>query len=75
MPFRQEPPRLGNQYETDRALRSYLKRALPQDVLEEIEPELLELGELGGRRALPHAARGPSERAAPDAVGRVGRAG
>lgn len=48
MPFRQEPPRLGNQYETDRALRSYLRRALPQDVLEEIEPELLELGELAG---------------------------
>ncbi|HEX7318305.1 MAG TPA: acyl-CoA dehydrogenase family protein [Pyrinomonadaceae bacterium] len=48
MPFRQEPPRLGNQYETDRALRSYLKRALPPDVLEEVEPELLHLGELAG---------------------------
>lgn len=48
MPFRQEPPRLGNQYEADRALRSYLKRALPQDVLAEIEPELFELGELAG---------------------------
>ena len=48
MPFRQEPPRLGNQYETDRALRSYLKRALPSEMLEEVEPELLELGELAG---------------------------
>jgi alkylation response protein AidB-like acyl-CoA dehydrogenase len=48
MPFRQEPPRLGNQYETDRALRSYLKRALPPEVLAEVEPELLELGELAG---------------------------
>lgn len=48
MPFRQEPPQLGNQYESDRALRSYLRRALPHDVLEEIEPELLELGELAG---------------------------
>ena len=48
MPFRQEPPRLGNQYETDRALRSYLKRALPPEVLQEIEPELLHLGELAG---------------------------
>ncbi|MBV9925166.1 MAG: acyl-CoA dehydrogenase family protein [Acidobacteria bacterium] len=48
MPFRQEPPRLGNQYETDRALRSYLRRALPPEVLEEVEPELLDLGELAG---------------------------
>lgn len=48
MPFRQEPPQLGNQYETDRALRSYLKRALPPEVFEEVEPELLELGELAG---------------------------
>ncbi|MFL6333893.1 MAG: acyl-CoA dehydrogenase family protein [Pyrinomonadaceae bacterium] len=48
MPFRQEPPRLGNQYETDPALRSYLKRVLPPDVLAEVEPELLEMGELAG---------------------------
>lgn len=48
MPFRQEPPRLGNQYETDRALRSYLKRALPPEVFKEVEPELFELGELAG---------------------------
>src|SRR5215208_5763503 len=48
MTFRQEPPRLGNQYETDRALRSYLRRALPPEVLSEIEPGLTELGELAG---------------------------
>src|SRR5215216_2001614 len=48
MTFRQEPPQLGNQYETDRALRSYLKRALPPEVLAEVEPELSELGELAG---------------------------
>src|SRR5829696_3701329 len=48
MPFRQEPPRLGNQYEDDRALRSYLKRTLPPDVLREVEPSLSELGELAG---------------------------
>ena len=48
MSFRQEPPQLGNQYETDRALRSYLRRALPPEVLEEVEPELLDLGELSG---------------------------
>ncbi|MET0623759.1 MAG: acyl-CoA dehydrogenase family protein [Pyrinomonadaceae bacterium] len=48
MPFRQEPPRLGNQYEDDRALRSYLKRALPPEVLREVEPALAEMGELSG---------------------------
>lgn len=48
MPFRQEPPQLGNQYEDDRALRSYLKRALPPEVLREVEPALAEMGELAG---------------------------
>jgi alkylation response protein AidB-like acyl-CoA dehydrogenase len=48
MPFRQEPPRLGNQYEDDRALRSYLKRQLPPEVLRDVEPSLAELGELAG---------------------------
>jgi acyl-CoA dehydrogenase len=48
MPFRQEPPRLGNQYEDDRALRSYLKRQLPPEVLREVEPSLAEMGELAG---------------------------
>src|SRR5215207_5076597 len=48
MTFRQEPPRLGNQYETDRALRSYLRRALPPEVFEEVDPELFDLGELAG---------------------------
>ena len=48
MPFRQEPPRLDNQYEEDRALRSYLKRSLPPDVLEEVEPALAGMGELAG---------------------------
>ena len=48
MPFRQEPPRLGNQYEDDRALRSYLKRVLPPEVLREVEPSLVEMGELAG---------------------------
>jgi acyl-CoA dehydrogenase len=48
MPFRQEPPALGNQYADDRALRSYLRRALPAEVLEEIEPSLEDLGRLAG---------------------------
>ncbi len=48
MPFFQSPPTLGNQYSADRALRSYLARSLPPDVLRTVEPELLEMGELSG---------------------------
>ena len=44
MPFVQSPPRLGNQYTSDRALRSYLSRALSPDVLAEIEPALSAMG-------------------------------
>jgi acyl-CoA dehydrogenase len=43
-PFNQPPPSLGNAYETDTSLRSYLRRALPSDVLAAIEPELREMG-------------------------------
>jgi len=48
MPFVQSPPELGNQYTSDRALRSYLARALPADVRAGIEPELTAMGELAG---------------------------
>jgi len=48
MAFFQEPPTLGNLYTTDRALRSYLARALPADVMRAVEPELAEMGELSG---------------------------
>ncbi len=48
MPFHQTPPTLGNQYEDDRVLRSYLKRTLPPEMLQEIEPPLRELGALAG---------------------------
>ena len=48
MSFRQTPPALGNQYEDDRVLRSYLTRALPPEMLREIEPALAELGRLAG---------------------------
>ncbi|MFO0593193.1 MAG: acyl-CoA dehydrogenase family protein [Polyangiaceae bacterium] len=37
-------PRLQNTYEADEALRSYLTRALPAEVLAEIEPGLRSLG-------------------------------
>jgi alkylation response protein AidB-like acyl-CoA dehydrogenase len=48
MPFEQTPPKLGNQYEDDRVLRSYLARVLPDDMLREIEGPLAELGQLAG---------------------------
>jgi acyl-CoA dehydrogenase len=48
MTFVQAPPGLGNQYEDDRVLRSYLARVLPADVFSEIEPSLMEMGRLAG---------------------------
>jgi acyl-CoA dehydrogenase len=47
-PFNQPPPALGNQYEDDRVLRSYLRRVLPEDVQCAVEPSLVELGRLAG---------------------------
>jgi alkylation response protein AidB-like acyl-CoA dehydrogenase len=47
-PFQQAPPALDNQYESDRVLRSYLKRVLPAEILKEIEPSLVEMGRLAG---------------------------
>ncbi len=46
--FNQPPPQLGNQFEQDRVLRSYLRRTLPADMLAAITPTLQELGELAG---------------------------
>jgi alkylation response protein AidB-like acyl-CoA dehydrogenase len=43
--FHQEGPRLGNQYETDLLLRSYLRWRLPSPMLARIEPGLHHLGE------------------------------
>jgi len=48
MPFQQTPPKLGNQYEDDRVLRSYLTRVLPPEMLREIEGSLSEMGRLAG---------------------------
>ncbi|WNG27334.1 acyl-CoA dehydrogenase [Cystobacter fuscus] len=48
MSFFQEPPRLGNQYDEDVLLRSYLERVLPPDLKASLEDEFRELGELSG---------------------------
>ncbi|HET7565301.1 MAG TPA: acyl-CoA dehydrogenase family protein [Gemmatimonadaceae bacterium] len=42
--FFQSGPELGNQYLDDALLRAYLRRALPADVLAELEPEFERLG-------------------------------
>ena len=42
--FFQQAPQLGNQYESDDLLRSYLRRRLPASTLAEVEPELQRLG-------------------------------
>lgn len=48
MTFQQVPPTLGNQYNDDRVLRSYLARVLPVDVLRDVEESLTEMGRLAG---------------------------
>ena len=42
--FFQEPPRLGNQYDDDRVLRSFLRHYLAPQALAEAEPALRRLG-------------------------------
>lgn len=46
MPFFQDPPELDNQYRSDAVLRSHLARTLPADVLEAVEPELDDMGDV-----------------------------
>lgn len=43
--FFQTPPSLGNQYDEDRVLRSYLEWKLPNDILLTIQPELQSMGQ------------------------------
>jgi len=42
--FTQHPPKLGNQYDDDAVLRSYLRWRLPQDVHAALEPDWHRLG-------------------------------
>ncbi len=44
----QHPPDLGNQYDDDPTLRSYLAKVLPLEVINDIEPSLHEMGRLAG---------------------------
>ena len=47
-PFNQTPPALGNQFEDDRVLRSYLRRVLPPEIATAVTPSLQTMGELAG---------------------------
>src|SRR5262245_25760241 len=58
MDFFQDPPRLGNQYDGDLLLRSWLERTLPEPVRRAIEPELREMGELAATTLLELSTRG-----------------
>jgi acyl-CoA dehydrogenase len=46
--FIQSPPTLGNQFLDDSFLRDLLRRTIPADALRDIEPDLEEMGALGG---------------------------
>ena len=60
--FFQEPPRLGNRYDDDRVLRSFLRRYLTPHVLAGVEPGLRRLG---GRAAGEMIERAPEAEGAP----------
>lgn len=49
MSFFQDPPRLGNQYDDDALLQSYLARQLPEELQRSLTEDLRELGELSGK--------------------------
>lgn len=49
MAFFQTPPELPHPYQKDALLQSYLSRVLPADAKREIEPTLLEMGEIAAR--------------------------
>ena len=48
MSFLQAPPALGNTYESDILLRTWLENRLPAEVFREIEPSLRQMGALSG---------------------------
>ncbi len=58
MDFFQEPPRLGNQYDGDLLLRSWLERTLPEPVRRAVAPELREMGELAATTLLALSTQG-----------------
>ena len=65
--FHQSPPTLGNQYDDDRVLRSWLRRVLPREMLTDVEAQLRHLGEraAGDIRALGDAAEAEPPRHVP----------
>ena len=49
MAFHQTPPVLGNQFDSDRVLKSYLARVLPPEMLAAIRPALVEMGDIASQ--------------------------
>ncbi len=43
--FHQDPPRLGNQFLEDTALREALQRLMPAQVYQSIEPDMIRFGD------------------------------
>ena len=71
--FFQAPPRLGNQYDDDRVLRSFLRRHIDAQVRAEIEPGLRRLGARASGEMITlalEAERNPPELVQYDAWGR-----
>ncbi len=50
MSFFQEPPRLSNTFSHDRVLRDWLRKNVPESARRDIEPTLMEMGELSAGR-------------------------
>jgi alkylation response protein AidB-like acyl-CoA dehydrogenase len=59
-PFLQDPPQPSNRFRTDRTLRYALERILPEDVWNEVAPELEELGHRAATEWPPLADRAES---------------
>ena len=73
MPFFQTPPEMPHAYTSDRVLRGYLARALPDEMRRAIEPQLARAGAMASGPLYAQSIEGP-RRAEARAVGRVGQA-
>ena len=58
MPFFQDPPSVPHPFRTDRLLRGYLERVLPEEIREAVEPGFDELGTIAAGPLLEELARG-----------------
>jgi acyl-CoA dehydrogenase len=59
--FFQDGPRLGNQFDSDAMLRTWVKRAVPTETRRTLEPELHEMGELAATTLFDLSRQGRGE--------------